>query len=42
VKIAQFLAAGCEVTILIADIHAFLDNQVGFGTLIKDSLGLTM
>ncbi|KAK2762175.1 hypothetical protein FQN54_001184 [Arachnomyces sp. PD_36] len=26
-KIAQFLAAGCEVTILIADIHAFLDNQ---------------
>ncbi|KAB8078500.1 hypothetical protein BDV29DRAFT_144588 [Aspergillus leporis] len=27
VKIAQFLAAGCEVTILIADIHAFLDNQ---------------
>lgn len=25
-KIAQFLAAGCEVTILLADIHAFLDN----------------
>jgi tyrosyl-tRNA synthetase len=26
VKIAQFLAAGCDVTILIADIHGFLDN----------------
>lgn len=26
VKIAQFLAAGCEVTILLADIHGFLDN----------------
>jgi len=25
-KIAQFLAAGCEVTILLADIHGFLDN----------------
>ncbi|KAI6362310.1 hypothetical protein MCOR25_006257 [Pyricularia grisea] len=25
-KIAQFLAAGCELTILLADIHGFLDN----------------
>lgn len=25
-KIAHFLRAGCEVTILLADIHAFLDN----------------
>lgn len=25
-KIAQCLAAGCEVTILLADIHGFLDN----------------
>jgi hypothetical protein len=27
IKIAQFLAAGCEVTVLLADIHGFLDNQ---------------
>ncbi|RUS33184.1 tRNA synthetases class I-domain-containing protein [Jimgerdemannia flammicorona] len=26
-KIADFLAAGCQVTILLADIHAFLDNM---------------
>ncbi|CAO3668847.1 unnamed protein product [Umbelopsis ramanniana] len=26
-KIAHFLAADCEVTVLIADIHAFLDNM---------------
>jgi tyrosyl-tRNA synthetase len=26
-KIADFLAAGCEVTILFADLHAFLDNM---------------
>lgn len=26
VKIAHFLQAGCEVTVLLADIHAFLDN----------------
>ncbi|KAL5600308.1 hypothetical protein FOVSG1_008120 [Fusarium oxysporum f. sp. vasinfectum] len=26
IKIAQFLAAGCEVTVLIANIHAMLDN----------------
>ncbi|KAL8342598.1 hypothetical protein RB598_004125 [Gaeumannomyces tritici] len=25
-KLAQFLAAGCELTILLADIHGFLDN----------------
>jgi len=25
-KIADFLAAGCEVTILLADVHAYLDN----------------
>lgn len=26
IKIAQLLAAGCEVTVLLADIHGFLDN----------------
>jgi tyrosyl-tRNA synthetase len=26
-KIADLLAAGCEVTILFADLHAFLDNM---------------
>jgi tyrosyl-tRNA synthetase len=26
IKIAQFLAAGCDVVILLADIHGFLDN----------------
>jgi tyrosyl-tRNA synthetase len=26
-KIADFLRAGCEVTILIADLHAYLDSQ---------------
>ncbi len=26
IKIAQFLAAGCEVVVLLADVHAFLDN----------------
>ena len=26
IKIAQLLAAGCEITILLADIHGFLDN----------------
>jgi tyrosyl-tRNA synthetase len=25
-KLAQMLSAGCHVTILIADIHGFLDN----------------
>jgi len=26
-KIADFLQAGCHVTILFADLHGFLDNQ---------------
>jgi tyrosyl-tRNA synthetase len=26
-KIAQLLAAGCEVVVLLADIHGFLDNM---------------
>jgi tyrosyl-tRNA synthetase len=26
-KIADFLKAGCTVKILLADLHAFLDNQ---------------
>eukprot|EP00731_Ephydatia_muelleri_P032295 Em0023g802a len=26
-KIADFLKAGCEVTVLLADLHAYLDNQ---------------
>lgn len=26
IKLAQFLAAGCEMTVLLADIHGFLDN----------------
>lgn len=26
IKIAQLLAAGCDITILLADIHGFLDN----------------
>ena len=26
-KLADFLEAGCEVTILFADLHAFLDNM---------------
>ncbi|KND88428.1 Tyrosine--tRNA ligase, cytoplasmic [Tolypocladium ophioglossoides CBS 100239] len=26
IKIAQLLAAGCDVTVLLADIHGFLDN----------------
>jgi len=26
-KIADFLKAGCEVTILFADVHAYLDNM---------------
>jgi tyrosyl-tRNA synthetase len=25
-KIAQLLAAGCEIVVLLADVHAFLDN----------------
>ena len=26
-KVANFLSAGCEVTILFADLHAYLDNM---------------
>ena len=26
-QIADFLAAGCRVTVLFADLHAFLDNM---------------
>jgi tyrosyl-tRNA synthetase len=26
-KLADFLAAGCKVTILFADLHAYLDNM---------------
>ena len=26
-KLADFLEAGCEVTVLFADLHAFLDNM---------------
>ena len=36
VKIAQFLAAGCEVTILIADVHAFLDSGKAPLELVED------
>ena len=25
-KLADFLRAGCEVTVLFADVHAYLDN----------------
>lgn len=35
-KIAEFLAAGCEVTILMADMHGFLDNQKAPLELIKE------
>ena len=27
VKLADLLKAGCEVTVLLADLHAFLDNM---------------
>ena len=36
VKIAQFLAAGCDVTILIADIHGFLDSGKAPLDLVED------
>lgn len=26
IKLAEFLSAGCEVTVLLADVHGFLDN----------------
>eukprot|EP00092_Neocalanus_flemingeri_P008648 GFUD01009317.1.p1 GENE.GFUD01009317.1~~GFUD01009317.1.p1 ORF type:complete len:630 (+),score=190.37 GFUD01009317.1:56-1891(+) len=34
-KIADFLAAGCEVTILMADLHAYLDNMKAPWELLK-------
>ncbi|KAI8911499.1 tRNA synthetases class I-domain-containing protein [Gorgonomyces haynaldii] len=34
-KIADFLAAGCHVTILFADLHAYLDNQKAPWELLK-------
>ncbi|XP_045610627.1 tyrosine--tRNA ligase, cytoplasmic isoform X2 [Procambarus clarkii] len=34
-KIADFLSAGCEVTILLADLHAYLDNMKAPWELIK-------
>eukprot|EP00842_Homolaphlyctis_polyrhiza_P006459 jgi/Hompol1/6814/HPOL_005090-RA len=34
-KIADFLQAGCHVTILFADLHAFLDNQKAPWDLLK-------
>lgn len=35
-KIAEFLAAGCEVTILLADVHGFLDNLKAPLELVKE------
>merc|ERR1712240_463502 len=34
-KVADFLAAGCEVTILFADLHAYLDNMKAPWELLK-------
>lgn len=34
-KIADFLKAGCEVTILFADLHAYLDNMKAPWTLLQ-------
>eukprot|EP00461_Guttulinopsis_vulgaris_P009332 UN09397 len=34
-KIADFLRAGCEVTVLFADLHAYLDNQKAPWELLK-------
>ncbi|KAJ3124739.1 hypothetical protein HK098_000885 [Nowakowskiella sp. JEL0407] len=34
-KIADFLKAGCEVTVLLADLHAFLDNMKSNWELLK-------
>ena len=34
-KIADFLNAGCEVTILLADLHAYLDNMKAPWNLLK-------
>ncbi|OQO01801.1 hypothetical protein B0A48_12274 [Cryoendolithus antarcticus] len=38
-KIAQFLAAGCEVTVLLADVHGFLDNLKAPIELVKERVG---
>ena len=35
VKLADFLQAGCEVTILLADLHGYLDNQKAPWELLK-------
>ncbi|GAV07084.1 hypothetical protein RvY_16965 [Ramazzottius varieornatus] len=35
-KIADFLKAGCEVTILLADLHAYLDNQKAPWSLLEE------
>lgn len=35
-KIAEFLAAGCEVTVLLADVHGFLDNLKAPLELVKE------
>merc|ERR1719158_143528 len=34
-KVADFLAAGCEVTVLFADLHAYLDNMKAPWELLK-------
>ena len=34
-KVADFLNAGCEVTILLADLHAYLDNMKAPWNLLK-------
>jgi len=38
-KIAEFLAAGCEVTVLLADVHGFLDNLKAPIELVKERVG---
>jgi len=35
-KLADFLAAGCEVVVLLADLHAYLDNMKAPWALIRD------
>uniref|UniRef100_A0A182QD92 Tyrosine--tRNA ligase n=1 Tax=Anopheles farauti TaxID=69004 RepID=A0A182QD92_9DIPT len=35
-KVADFLKAGCEVTILFADLHAYLDNMKAPWSLLKE------
>jgi tyrosyl-tRNA synthetase len=38
-KIAEFLAAGCEVTVLLADVHGFLDNLKAPIELVRERVG---